>query len=108
MIMDYNLAFQVLGIIAGVISTVGIMAWRLNSQFNANREYFSMKMEAVVEKILNKLEYHERHDDKRFAEIRDDIWEVRLRQVAVNSRKSFDQKETNRRREDKERETEAG
>lgn len=37
------------------------------------------------EAILNKLEYHERHDDHRFDNIRKDIWEIRLRNAGIDA-----------------------
>lgn len=37
----------------------------------------------VTEKILvDKLEYHERHDDVRFLGIRNDLWDIRVRNAA--------------------------
>lgn len=36
----------------------------------------------VKDEILAKLEYHERHDDSRFANIRNDITDIRVRNAA--------------------------
>jgi len=37
----------------------------------------------LTEKVLvDKLEYHERHDDERFAGIRNDLWDIRVRNAA--------------------------
>ncbi len=33
--------------------------------------------------FLEKLEYHERHDDKRFSDIVNSLWELRLRNAAI-------------------------
>ena len=40
------------------------------------------KMDELADKILGKLEYHERHDDVRFDNIRKDIFSVQLRNAA--------------------------
>lgn len=40
------------------------------------------KLETTRDQILDKLEYHERHDDQRFAQISNDLWMLRLRQAA--------------------------
>lgn len=42
------------------------------------------KMDELVEKIMNKLEYHQKHDDSRFNEVRSDIWELRLRNASAD------------------------
>lgn len=34
--------------------------------------------------ILDKLEYHERHDDTRFAQMNNDLWGLRLRNAALD------------------------
>ena len=31
--------------------------------------------------MIEKLEYHEQHDDKRFSEITNGLWEIRLNQA---------------------------
>lgn len=38
----------------------------------------------VKDDIIGKLEYHERHDDQRFQEIRNDVWEIRVRNAALD------------------------
>lgn len=52
----------------------GFGAW-ISNQFNKVRAaIYSMR-----DDVLAKLEYHERHDDRRFGELGDDIWEIRVR-----------------------------
>lgn len=80
--VDWNLIQQIGSIAGGVISTVAIMTWWLSGQFGKMREY----TESVYDKIVSKLEYHERHDDRRFAEIKDDLWEIRLQNAAREAR----------------------
>lgn len=57
-----------------VVSAVWILAWQIN---NVKSKMYD-KMDEVKTSILNKLEYHERHDDQRFAQINNDLWSVRL------------------------------
>ena len=40
------------------------------------------KMDELTDKILSKLEYHERHDDVRFNNLSNDIWAIRVRNAA--------------------------
>lgn len=47
------------------------------------RTFVSEKIEDTANMFLEKLEYHERHDDKRFSEVVNSLWEIRLRNAAV-------------------------
>lgn len=42
-----------------------------------------------TEEILNKLEYHERHDDRRFAAVTDDLWTIRLENASRHNQNVF-------------------
>lgn len=35
--------------------------------------------------ILDKLEYHERHDDTRFSQMNNDLWTLRLRNASLDN-----------------------
>lgn len=61
-----------------VVSTVWTLAWWLSRQFSNVKAIVFSKLEKMEETIKNQLEYHEKHDDDRFAEIRNDIWSIRL------------------------------
>lgn len=65
-----------------VIATVWSLAWWFEGRFSAMKTSFYDRLEKMEVNILNKLEYHERHDDKRFADIRDDIWNIRVATAA--------------------------
>lgn len=67
-----------LGVIASVGASVWSLAWWLNGHFNnIRKDVFDLGKE-----ILSKLEYHERHDDVRFTQIKDDLWDIRVRNAA--------------------------
>lgn len=66
------------------VGAVGSLAWWLSVQFNSMREYFAKKLRECSQEIMDKLEYHERHDDRRFAEVRGDVWDIRLRNAAID------------------------
>lgn len=69
-----------ISIIVAISGSVWSMAWWLNGHFNSIRKDFS----SLAKEIVDKLEYHERHDDSRFSQIRDDIWEIRVRNAALD------------------------
>ena len=40
------------------------------------------------EKIFDKLEYHERHDDERFEAVRKDLWQLRVSNAARSGKEN--------------------
>lgn len=68
------------------------MTWWLAKQFNEVRKLIHAKTEQLERFILDKLEYHERHDDSRFNDVskrleavRDDLWEIRVSNAAKDN-----------------------
>jgi hypothetical protein len=80
--MDY---VPTLAIGVTVITAVWSHAIWLSGRFASVQKVMDTKFEAILDKITEKLEYHERHDDRRFGEISNSLWEVRL-QNAVSGR----------------------
>ncbi|SRR6266481_1392866 len=85
--MDLSTIEYLLAIAGTIIGTVGTLTWWLSSQFKSTRDLIYK----IKEDILTKLEYHERHDDKRFIDsrndlqtVRNDIWEIRVRNAALD------------------------
>lgn len=60
------------------------MVWWLSGQFDSQKVFFTKEMRQVENSIVEKLEYHERHDDRRFAEVKDDIFGIQLRNAAID------------------------
>lgn len=69
-----------LGFLGSVITAVWTLAFFISSQFNNIRKEIAQ----MGKDIVSKLEYHERHDDSRFSQIRDDIWDIRVRNAAAD------------------------
>src|SRR5690349_6548366 len=67
-----------------MIGAAGTMMWWLSGQFDSQRSFFLREMKLVQTAIMDKLEYHERHDDRRFAEVKDDIFGIQLRNAAID------------------------
>lgn len=72
------------GIAVGVFvgGTVWGLAWWLSGQFSTIRHLVYELVNKAENSIVSKLEYHEKHDDARFEDIKRDIWEVKLRAVS--------------------------
>lgn len=71
---------SIAGLLIGIMGAVWSLAWWLNGHFNNIRKDFS----SIAKEIVSKLEYHERHDDVRFSQLRDDIWDIRVRNAAFD------------------------
>lgn len=78
----FNADWATLGIIFTVVSAVSTLTWWLSGQFSAVRHLVFERIGLVEKTIIDKLEYHERHDDTRFMNIRNDLWDIRVRNAA--------------------------
>lgn len=72
------------GLLLTIAGSVWSLAWWLSGQFSHIRNAMYTGIKEVEKTILAKLEYHERHDDSRFGQIRDDIWDIRVRNAAAD------------------------
>lgn len=77
-----NTDWSTVGIIITILSAVASLTWWLSGQFSGVRHLVHERVEKVETTLLNKLEYHERHDDSRFAGIRGDLLDIRIRNAA--------------------------
>lgn len=70
--------WTLLSVIIAIAGSVWSLAWWLSGNFLSIRK----DIYALEKIILDKLEYHERHDDTRFSQLRDDIWDIRIHNAA--------------------------
>ena len=52
--------------------------WVLRGWFASQFSKFYDRMEKMESNILEKLEYHEKHDDQRFAAVDNRLWEIKM------------------------------
>lgn len=57
-----------------IIGVIWGFAWFLSKKFTDIYD----KIQTTMELMISKLEYHEAHDDKRFAQMTDAVWALRL------------------------------
>lgn len=81
----FDADWRTLGIIFTVISAVSSLTWWLSGQFGLIRNLVFERVSMVEKAIVEKLEYHERHDDERFGQIRNDISELRVRNASKDT-----------------------
>lgn len=77
--------WAVMGIILTILTAVSSLTWWLSGQFSIIRQLVYERINIAEVKILDKLEYHEKHDDTRFAQIRDELSEVRVRNATKDA-----------------------
>lgn len=70
-------------VVVAIGTTVWSLAWWLSGQFSSIRSLLFEQIEKAQANIVSKLEYHEKHDDSRFDDLKRDIWEVKLRAASV-------------------------
>lgn len=78
--MDWSLINYTVGMVLASVGGVWSLAWWFARQFTRVENIIYETKDA----ILDKLEYHEKHDDSRFAEVRKDIWEIRIRNARLD------------------------
>lgn len=62
--------------------TLWSLAWWLSGKFSEIKALVYQQISRVELNILNKLEYHEKHDDTRFTDIQNNLWDIRVRNAA--------------------------
>lgn len=70
----------------GIYLTILGSVWGLGRSLDGRFAKVLEKIETVKDQILSKLEYHERHDDKRFSEVREDLSEMRIKNAVLDAR----------------------
>lgn len=70
------------GAILGTASIVWMSAWWLSKKFSETKSGLYDKIDNLEDNIVKKLEYHEKHDDDRFSQIRNEVWDIRIKNAA--------------------------
>lgn len=81
----FSADWATLGIIFTIVSAVSSLTWWLSGQFGSMRNLVFERVSTVEKVIVDKLEYHERHDDSRFGAIRDDLADIRIRNATKDA-----------------------
>lgn len=69
-------------ILVTIVGATWSLAWWFSKQFSSLRNLIHTKSDQLEKFIMEKLEYHEKHDDDRFSQLANQIWEIRLRNAA--------------------------
>jgi hypothetical protein len=81
--LTFEAFFPAASILLVILGAVwGHSLW-LSKQFSSLRELIYSKVDQLENNFIQKLEYHERHDDSRFNDLHNQMWEMKLRNAAV-------------------------
>ncbi len=75
---------EVLGVCLTIVGSIWFFALWINKQLWSIKDLIYVKIEDLKRDLSDKLEYHERHDDERFGQLRNDIWDIRVRNAATD------------------------
>lgn len=64
------------------VATVLSGVWFMSKRLNDLKSLIYQRTEQLKDIFEKKLEYHEQHDDRRFEQIRNDLWEIRVANAA--------------------------
>lgn len=84
--MDWNLFIAISFGIGSLIAVVFTSAMWLSKEFSKVRSLVYDKTEQLKEFIVEKLEYHEKHDDSRFIIVHNDLLAIKLRNAAIDGK----------------------
>jgi len=89
---NWNIILGVFGTGMVILTTLWRFAIWIQQQFNSVKEYVDKRFTELETKVVNKIEYHEKHDDHRFSEIHNEIWQLKVLDAArsgivMNTRK---------------------
>lgn len=63
-------------------------AWLLFNQANRIKSLIYNQIAILNTTFSEKLEYHERHDDERFEQLRKDLWQIRVQNAAKHGKEA--------------------
>lgn len=77
-----TLAAMFVGAQVTLIGAVWTISWGINKKITD----IYQKIQTTLDLMVSKLEYHEQHDDRRFSEITNGLWEIRVQNASKTHR----------------------
>jgi hypothetical protein len=78
-----GIEWSLVGIGATIIGAVWSLAWWLEGKFAQIKSLVHDQIEKLGKEISDKLDYHEKHDDTRFAVMATDLMDIKLRNATI-------------------------
>lgn len=83
MALDGALVLTLVSGAASLAASSSFITWFMAREFSKNRELMWKQLGATKKEILDKLEYHEQHDDARFIERDKRLWTLEIWKAGV-------------------------
>lgn len=83
--MDFSAVIALAALIATILGAVWTQGIWISKQFAVLKDFVNTKVDIV----MDKLEYHEKHDDSRFNDISNRIWTLRLENAQDKGKQRF-------------------
>lgn len=90
---------QTVIIVGSVISSLmamGGIIWKFSAYLAHSFADVKDLINTKIDAVLNKLEFHEQHDDKRFGDMNNSLWELRIQNALLSKGVFLDQEATNK------------
>ena len=84
--MDLGSLISLVGMLGAFIVFLLTVTMWINRQFNSLKDLVYSKHEELKTFIMEKLEYHEHHDDVRFDNVQKDLIAIKLRNAAIDGK----------------------
>lgn len=81
---NFSDTLTIAGIIVSGLISIGTLTWWLAGQFTSLRAFVELKVNQVEQALSDKIEYHERHDDQRFNDLNNRLWELKLQSIVLD------------------------
>lgn len=81
---EWSLVLGVLGAVMIVLTSMWRFLTWISEQFASMKDYVNDRISDLESKIVDKLEYHEKHDDHMFSNIHNEIRELKILDATRN------------------------
>lgn len=71
--------------IGSTILAILAAQWRLSVWLSDRFTEFRNLIDSIKHELMQKIEYHERHDDERFQNVNNNLWEIKVRNAAKDN-----------------------
>lgn len=77
-------------VILGVTASIVGATWWLSDQLRKNRDIFYKQMAEYHNQMTMHMDNHEKEDNIRFNALSNSIWQIRMRNAAIDGHKSIE------------------
>ncbi len=84
MMSEWSLVLGVLGAGMIILTSMWKFSTWISEQFSSMKDYVNDRISDLENKVIDKIDYHERLDNNRFSNIHNEIWELKVLDATRN------------------------